>query len=287
MEYQHACIGTIQTTSKDGTVFITFYPNFNMALNDPSLSTALNAQIHIGGTPQVNTFQATFHYQMAYRVQNHSLDIMVPGSHDNSCDALLIDIDSNTTPTFTYVPKQLSREELTKLLPEKWITNYEHIHQVPVQTTTNPDFVRHQDGQVEVRFAKQDRREIFSTGSMIQPVDEPHFPFDVCDCQECLANAYQLEYKEETKNKKKNGSQNALKKRYEAGGPNVGLLGEPSGKFDNYVLYGYSKPKPKRSKPPLQRHPPTQLSEYFMLGTTPLASSSPEYQVEFPPLTSF
>ncbi|KAJ0526512.1 hypothetical protein HanRHA438_Chr09g0406761 [Helianthus annuus] len=114
-----------------------------MPLNDPSLLTALKAQIQIGGTPQVNTFQATFHYQMAYRVQNHSLDIMVPGSQDNSGDALLIDIDSNATPTCTYVPKQLSREELTKLLPEKWITNYEQIHQAPVQTTTTPDFVRH------------------------------------------------------------------------------------------------------------------------------------------------
>uniref|UniRef100_A0A251U066 Uncharacterized protein n=1 Tax=Helianthus annuus TaxID=4232 RepID=A0A251U066_HELAN len=258
-----------------------------MPLNDPSLLTALKAQIQIGGTPQVNTFQATFHYQMAYRVQNHSLDIMVPGSQDNSGDALLIDIDSNATPTCTYVPKQLSGEELTKLLPEKWITNYEQIHQAPVQTTTTPDFVRHQDGQVEVRFARQDRREIFSTISMLQPAEEPHFPFDVCDCQECLDEAYELEYKEETKRKKKKGSQNALKKRYEAGDPNVGLLGEPSGKFDYYVLYGDSKPKPKQTQPSRPRHPPIQVDECCMLGTTPPFPSSPGYQVEFPPLTSF
>ncbi|KAJ9562160.1 hypothetical protein OSB04_007320 [Centaurea solstitialis] len=68
------CIGTIQTTLNAGTIFVTFYPNFNMPLDDPSIHTALKAQIQIGGTPQVNTFQATFHYQMAYRVQNHSLD---------------------------------------------------------------------------------------------------------------------------------------------------------------------------------------------------------------------
>ncbi|KAJ0699904.1 hypothetical protein HanOQP8_Chr10g0361421 [Helianthus annuus] len=119
---------------------------------------------------------------MAYRVQNHSLDIMVPESQDNSGDALLIDIDSNATLTCIYVPKQLSKEELTKLLPDKWITNYEQIHQAPVQTTTTPDFVCHQDAQVEVRFAKQDRREIFSTIRMIQSVEEPHLPFDVRDC---------------------------------------------------------------------------------------------------------
>nr|GFA10664.1 RNA-directed DNA polymerase homolog [Tanacetum cinerariifolium] len=64
-----------------------------MPLNDPSLLIALKAQIQIGGTPQVNTFQATFHYQIAYQVQNHSLDILVP-RHDNAGDALLIDVDS-------------------------------------------------------------------------------------------------------------------------------------------------------------------------------------------------
>ncbi|GJX24583.1 hypothetical protein Tco_0230879, partial [Tanacetum coccineum] len=60
-----------------------------MPLNDPSSLTALKAQLQIGGTPQVNTFQTTFHYQMAYRVQNHSLDILVPGQ-DNAGDALMM-----------------------------------------------------------------------------------------------------------------------------------------------------------------------------------------------------
>nr|GEU31482.1 putative zinc finger, CCHC-type [Tanacetum cinerariifolium] len=123
-----------------------------MSLNDPSLLTSLKAQIHIGGTPQVNTFQATFHYQMAYRVQNHSLDILVPGQ-DNARDALLIDVDSNATPTCTYVPRQLSPDELVKLLLEKWITNYEQIHQAPVRSTSAPEFVRHENGLVEIKFS--------------------------------------------------------------------------------------------------------------------------------------
>nr|GEX86355.1 viral movement protein [Tanacetum cinerariifolium] len=99
VEYQHACIGTIQTTLKAGTIFVTFYPDLNMPLNELSLLTVLKAHIHIGGTPQVNTFQATFHYQIAYQVQNHSLDILVPGQ-DYAGDALLIDVDSNATPTY-------------------------------------------------------------------------------------------------------------------------------------------------------------------------------------------
>ncbi|GJR09666.1 hypothetical protein Tco_0792318, partial [Tanacetum coccineum] len=47
---------------------------------------------------------------------------------------------------------QLSRDELVKLLPEKWITNYEQIHQAPVQSTSAPEFVRHENGLVEIKF---------------------------------------------------------------------------------------------------------------------------------------
>jgi hypothetical protein len=37
LEYQHACIGSLETTLNCGTVVVTFYPNFNMALDDPQL----------------------------------------------------------------------------------------------------------------------------------------------------------------------------------------------------------------------------------------------------------
>ncbi|GJZ87937.1 putative zinc finger, CCHC-type containing protein [Tanacetum coccineum] len=198
VEYQHACIGTIQTTLNAGTIFVIFYLNFNMPLNDPSLLTALKAQIQIGGTPQVNTFQATFHYQMAYRVQNHSLDILVPGQ-DNAGDALLIDVDSNATPTCTYVPRQLSRDELVKLLLEKWITNYEQIHQAPVRSTSAPEF---------------------------EPAQEvKHIWWDVCNCESCLDEAAKIDDDEDLPKKRKS-SQQKLKRRYEKGDPAVGLLGE-------------------------------------------------------------
>ena len=41
--------------------------------------------------------------------------------------------------------------------------------------------------------------------------------------------------------RKKKSSQQKLKERYEAGDPEVDLLGEPSGKFDYYVLYPRTK----------------------------------------------
>ncbi|KAI3808004.1 hypothetical protein L1987_23944 [Smallanthus sonchifolius] len=75
---------------------------------------------------------------------------------------------------------------------------------------------------------------------MMQPVKTPshteHFPYDVCNCKSCLEEADKVEYDEDVPKKKKE-SQKSLKKRHEAGDPSVGLLGEPSGKFDYYVLY--------------------------------------------------
>ncbi|KAK1413197.1 hypothetical protein QVD17_35047 [Tagetes erecta] len=126
---------------------------------------------------------------------------------------------------------------------------------------------------------------------MMQPVEAPaqtpHNPFDVCDCQDCLDEAYKLEYEEEDNQRKKKGSQFTLKQRYEAGDPTVGLLGEPSGKFDYYVLYGDSKPKPKPPKPsppPPLKHPPTPPKECFTLTPAP---SPQNYHTEFPPLSTF
>nr|GEY09021.1 putative zinc finger, CCHC-type [Tanacetum cinerariifolium] len=329
-----------------------------MPLNDPSLLTALKAQIQIGGTLQVNTFQATFHYQMAYRVQNHSLDILVLGQ-DNAGDALLIDVDSNATPTtsddddearslwssddnehfdpfeddpthpdarrsstpnrqikefvqtskfdshqlpasqiehlvslslpsdlprhclaqgYTHIhfgalrlaltfhgrkglpaysrialldKRQLSRDELVKLLPEKWITNYEQIHQAPVRSTSAPEFVRHENGLVEIKFSSSQSKldNVFPTGiHMITPTDqEPaqeikHIWWDVCNYEGCLDEAAKINDDDEDLPKKQKSSQRKLKRRFEKGDPTVGLLGEPSGKFDYYVLYTKAEP---------------------------------------------
>ena len=44
-EYQHACIGSLETTLNCGTVVVTFYPNFNMALDDPQLHHFLKVQL--------------------------------------------------------------------------------------------------------------------------------------------------------------------------------------------------------------------------------------------------
>ena len=51
LHYQDACVGTIETTLNAGTTFFTLFPNFNMALSDKYLPTALKVQLHIVGAP--------------------------------------------------------------------------------------------------------------------------------------------------------------------------------------------------------------------------------------------
>ena len=41
-QYQHAIIGTVLTTLHAGSVLLTFYPNFNMSLEDPNLLTNIH-----------------------------------------------------------------------------------------------------------------------------------------------------------------------------------------------------------------------------------------------------
>jgi len=152
LEYQHACIGSLQTTLNCGTVVVTFYPNFNMALDDPQLHNFLKVQLQITGADQVlDTYQATLHYQMAYRVQNHAFDLVLPITND----ALLITVDTNQRATCTHVPRQIPKENLQKLLPSSWITNYEKLHQssVPIQSR-EPEFTKKAYGTVEIIFKK-------------------------------------------------------------------------------------------------------------------------------------
>ena len=75
-EYQHAVIGTVLTTLHAGSVLLTFYPNFNMSLNDANLPTTLKVQVQIQGAEQTVTSKiATLHHQLFYRLQNHALDL--------------------------------------------------------------------------------------------------------------------------------------------------------------------------------------------------------------------
>ncbi|KAH9668421.1 hypothetical protein KPL70_021414 [Citrus sinensis] len=126
-EYQHAVVGTVLTTLHAGSVLLTFYPNFNLSLEDPNLPTTLKVQIQLQGAEQTPTSKiATLHHQIVYQLQNHALDLPTPYT---TSDALMILADTNTIPTIIQIPKQIQKQDLLKLMPLEWLTNYEHFHQ--------------------------------------------------------------------------------------------------------------------------------------------------------------
>ncbi|KAK3225481.1 hypothetical protein Dsin_005343 [Dipteronia sinensis] len=70
---------------------------------------------------------ATFHHQIAYRLQDHALDLSFPG---HSRDTIFIKAErEDEVPTIIQIPKQLPRDQLTELMPLSWIINYEKAFQ--------------------------------------------------------------------------------------------------------------------------------------------------------------
>ena len=105
-QYEQATIGTVLTTLHAGSVVLTVYPNFNLSLDDPNLSTFLKIQVQIQGAEQVSSAKiATIHHQLVYRLQNHSL--ILPTPPDLSSDTLMILVESPDIPTIIQIPRQI------------------------------------------------------------------------------------------------------------------------------------------------------------------------------------
>ncbi|KAH9769462.1 hypothetical protein KPL71_012011 [Citrus sinensis] len=174
-QYQHAVVGTVLTTLHAGSVLLTFYPNFNLSLEDPDLPTTLKVQIQLQGAEQTPTSKiATLHHQIVYRLQNHALDFPTP--HTTS-DALMILADTDTIPTIIQIPKQIQKQELLELMPLEWLTNYEHFHQnsKPVQTT-EATFERRQNGQVKLSFQTPETKPVSDTSQLSYTSQEKNLP---------------------------------------------------------------------------------------------------------------
>ncbi|OMO68338.1 hypothetical protein COLO4_29704 [Corchorus olitorius] len=280
-EYRFACLGMVETSLNAGNVFVTLFPNFNMALEDPVLPSVLKVQVQIAGTQMVeNAREATLHYQMCYRIQDHAMDLAIPKEPDTP----LLKFNSHeSVTTCLHMTKKISMLELLKLMPTSWVTNYEkHMEIQKTVKSTDPRLIKNKDGSVTIKFDHDETEAppppIFSTQFMMQPCppnpnikldilsfktdDTPvyafkdkdgHCPWDInCSCKACAQYFDELDG-EEYKPKKKRSSQQKLQERYEAGDPEVGLLGESSGKFDNYVLYPREQNRSTPSSPP----PPT------------------------------
>ncbi|ESQ56343.1 hypothetical protein EUTSA_v10027218mg, partial [Eutrema salsugineum] len=216
--YQQACIGTVQTTLNAGTVFVTLFPNFNVSLQDPNLLKTLKVQLQLTGAPmQEKSVVATLHHQIVYRIQDHALDLVLPSSDE----ALFLEVTSaSQAPNSIQIPRQISREELLRRLPESWITSYEKLHQAvqtPIQTPI-------QSSEVSFHSRNDD--------------EDGHQYFDICSCSVCEEAMYESDDEIRTRRRKK---KDPLYKRYLEGDPTVGPLGEGNGRYDFIVQYSEKK----------------------------------------------
>ncbi|KAH9780711.1 hypothetical protein KPL71_008183 [Citrus sinensis] len=218
-EYQHAVIGTVLTTLHAGSVLLTFYPNFNLSLEDPNLPTTLKVQIQLQGAEQTPTSKiATLHHQIVYRLQNHALDLPTPYT---TSDALMILADTDTIPTIIQIPKQIHKQDLLKLMPLEWLTNYEHFHQnsEPVQTTEATPQLSYTAMITAVQIGQEKKLPIHGFSSEGYPVYPDkingHFLWDVpeahmcnpdCPCLDDMDIDEELEVMRRKKKKKKKSS---------------------------------------------------------------------------------
>ncbi|GMN65887.1 hypothetical protein TIFTF001_034955 [Ficus carica] len=153
--YRDAVITIVQTTLNAGTVIFTVFPNFNMSLQDPTLLSALKVQLQLTEIDMdPNSISSTLHYQMVYRIQNHAMDLTLPGT----ADALMINTDSQNVPMVSQIPRQISVEKLREIILDTWITNYEKLHQshVGVQSS-DATFTTQKDGSTLITFNKAEK----------------------------------------------------------------------------------------------------------------------------------
>ncbi|KAL4388578.1 hypothetical protein GQ457_09G008110 [Hibiscus cannabinus] len=191
LKYQDACIGTVEATMNNGLVMVTLFPDFTMALVDPNLMDALKVQIHIIGAPQVeSSIIATLHYQIVYRVQDHSFKLSKGGPTESPLP--LITVNTQEQPHCVGIPRKISRDELIQLLPESWVTSYEQTHAArqPVRSTETK-ITSKSDGTSEIKFDHSHLKEqqtppIFHTQIMMMlPRGDPTAQHDKENPKDC------------------------------------------------------------------------------------------------------
>ncbi|KAL4319493.1 hypothetical protein GQ457_18G015440 [Hibiscus cannabinus] len=191
LKYQDACIGTVEATMNNGLVMVTLFPDFTMALVDPNLMDALKVQIHIIGAPQVeSSIIATLHYQIVYRVQDHSFKLSKGGPTESPLP--LITVNTQEQPHCIGIPRKISRDELIQLLPESWVTSYEQTHATrqPVRSTETK-ITSKSDGTSEIKFDHSHLKEqqtppIFHTQIMMMlPRGDPTAQHDKENPKDC------------------------------------------------------------------------------------------------------
>lgn len=167
---EHAVIGSTIVTLNSGSVLLTFYPNFNMPLRDPNLSSAFQIQIQIEGAPHIGTaFAGTIHHQLIYRVQDHAVNLCLLVQE---ASLVFVIADQPHIPSIVQFPPTISHEELLKRMPTNWITNFEklqeRIHKPPVTFHAHvTNFTSLSDGSVKASYQIPENTESSSSSGTL------------------------------------------------------------------------------------------------------------------------
>ncbi|KAK2645075.1 hypothetical protein Ddye_020270 [Dipteronia dyeriana] len=151
-EYEHAVIGTCISTLHAGSISLTYYPNFNIPLRDQNLHNRLKVQLQVLRAPMMpNSYMAALFHQIAYRLQDHALDLPIPC---HTGDTIFIKEEKeDKVPTIIQIPKQLPRDKLMEIMPLKWITNYEKAFQNTTHfISSDTKFTKQPDGSIQTTY---------------------------------------------------------------------------------------------------------------------------------------
>ncbi|KAK3198547.1 hypothetical protein Dsin_021962 [Dipteronia sinensis] len=79
-DYEQAIIGICLSALHASSISLTYYLNFNIPLLDNNLHNCLKIQLLLMGIIMLpDSYMATLHHQIAYRLQDHALDLPIPG----------------------------------------------------------------------------------------------------------------------------------------------------------------------------------------------------------------
>ncbi|KAF8083853.1 hypothetical protein N665_0749s0014 [Sinapis alba] len=188
---------------------------------------------------------ATLHHHIVYRIQDHALNLVFPSSDE----ALYLEVSSaSQAPNSVHIPRQISREELLRRLPESWVTSYEKLHQATQSTiqSSKVSFHSRNNRKTEIKFEKpllsSFRKQLF-TQFAIQ-IDERDF-YGPTKQQVPKRISFEADYKfDEDIYRRWRKKKQPLYKRYLEGDILIGPLGE--GKYDFIVQYYDIKEEPKQ-----------------------------------------
>ncbi|KAK8498080.1 hypothetical protein V6N12_055294 [Hibiscus sabdariffa] len=129
------------------------------------------------------------------RIQDHAYKLTGCGTGDS----LFLSVHTKEQPHCIHIPRQIPRKDLIKLLPDKWVTNYEKIHErrQPVRSENSKNISKG-DGTIEIKFDHSHLQDqptpvIFTTQLMMQPQGDPTEAHDLenpnCYCDLCHPGA--------------------------------------------------------------------------------------------------